>query len=722
MIATLIFANPWPWWIAVPLVVVMGAWLAWLYRRERRQVSRRTGLLLTVLRITLVVTLFLTLLAPVISTQSTRTTKDSLLLLVDQSRSMAIRDNPSGPTRAELVHKTFDGELLTRLRNMSQLRAYRFAASATAFDPRAPWAPPDGAATDLGRPAVTAVADLADERIGAVVLVSDGGHNRGPNPMEAAARLAERQVKLFTVGVGPTVPPRDIAVTEVSSGGLVFTGDQAAAAVAITSSGFAGRSIPVRVLQDGRVVGETTVTPASDLSRDTVTISFTPRGEGSQLLMVEAPPQPGEANTENNRRAFRVQVLKDKLKVLLIENEPRWEFRYLKNDLLRDKPVELTTILLSEPDHPPIPPSRQEWFKYSVVLLGDLTPSQLSPAAEQQLESFVADNGGTLIAIAGRHGMPGAWRNQRLADLLPVLPGGEAVEGRELRLQITVAGHESPMTHLVPDPAANERLWSELPAFYWQWQVPGVKPAATALLGTTASPLLVSQYYGIGKVLFMGSDNTWRWRFKVADEQFHRFWGQVIRWAARSPFSARDAHVMIGTSRDEFGEGDPVNIEARVLAADFSPLNDANNVTAVVFDGDKPLRRVRMEYVAGSGGLYRCAINDLPRGEFVLRLEVPALPQKTSQAAAHFGVRELPSQETQAVALNEPLLREMAALTGGQYFRLDQAARLPNALKFLERREQVSLELELWDTPWWFAMFCALIITEWCVRKWNGLV
>ena len=60
------------------------------------------------------------------------------------------------------------------------------------------------------------------------------------------------------------------------------------------------------------MVGETFVTPGADLSRDTVTISFTPRGEGSQLLMVEAPPQPGEANTENNRRAFRVQVLKDK--------------------------------------------------------------------------------------------------------------------------------------------------------------------------------------------------------------------------------------------------------------------------------------------------------------------------------------------------------------------------------------------------------------------------
>ncbi|MFA7005610.1 MAG: hypothetical protein WC429_16320, partial [Verrucomicrobiia bacterium] len=163
-----------------------------------------------------------------------------------------------------------------------------------------------------------------------------------------------------------------------------------------------------------------------------------------------------------------------------------------------------------------------------------------------------------------------------------------------------------------------------------------------------------------------------------------------------------------------------VKVEARVLGADFSPLNDSE-VTAIVFKDNQPLRRVRMEHVAGSGGLYRCAINDLPRAEYSLRLEVPALPQKLSQAAALFGVRDLPSQETQAVAMNEPLLKEMAALTGGKFLRLNDASRLPDELKFLERREKVSLELELWDTPWWFAVFCTLIITEWSLRKWNGL-
>ncbi|MCX7823993.1 MAG: VWA domain-containing protein, partial [Verrucomicrobiae bacterium] len=313
--AAILFSNPWPWWIAAPLAVGLGALLAWLYRRERSCVSRAVGWWLTTLRIAAALMLFLTILGPVLSTQVTRTSKDWLLLLVDQSRSMSIRDDPKGPSRFEQVQKTFDHALLQKLQAVSQLRPYRFAASVTAVEPEALWSAPDGDASDLGRPSVAALMDMANERVGAIVVVSDGGHNWGPNPIEAAAKLADRQVKLYTVGVGPSAPPKDVTVTEVATSGLVFTGDQATATVAVRTSGFRGQRLPVRIVQGDKVVGEGAITPRDDQGRDTVVVSFTPSGEGSQLLRAEVVPQAGEANAENNARDFRVQVLKDRLKV-----------------------------------------------------------------------------------------------------------------------------------------------------------------------------------------------------------------------------------------------------------------------------------------------------------------------------------------------------------------------------------------------------------------------
>jgi hypothetical protein len=721
MIAALLFANPWPWWLALPVVIALAVLLGWLYQRERRQVSTATGWLLTALRVALALMLFATLFEPIFSMQITQTRHDRLLLMVDESLSMTIQDDDKGPTRAEQVRQVLNAGLLKKMQTGSQLSAHRVTSTATTFDPALPWGVPDGDSTDLGRPIMTTVNELGAEPIGAVVLISDGGHNRGPNPLHMAARLAERKIKLHTIGVGPTSPPKDVSVAEVATTGLVFAGDQATAMVTLATSGYRGRPIPVRVLQQGKVVGGAALTPSTDSGRDTVAVSFVPEGEGGQALRVEAGAQPDEKNRDNNARDFRVQVLKDKLKVLFVESDPRWEFRYLKNDLLRDKAVSLGTILFSEPSHPALPASRQDWFKNAIVILGDVTPQQLGPEAEQQLESFVADNGGALIVIAGQRAMPAAWRGRRMADLLPVIGASETKETGELKIQLTPASRESPLTRLSPDPADNEKLWASLPAFHWQAPLASVKPGAEVLLATQDAPLLVTQYYGIGKVLFMGSDGTWRWRYKVADEYFHRFWGQIIRWAARSIFTARDEHVMIGTRQDEFFEGDAASVEARVLGPDFTTLNDAP-VTAVISQAGQPIRRTRMDYVVGTGGLYRAAIADLPAGEYTLQLEVPALTPPLSKAAASFVVRKRPMLEMLDTAMNEELLKQMAGMTGGKYYRLADAPKLADELKSLEHRERVAREIELWDSPWWFALFAALIITEWAVRKWKGLV
>ena len=41
-------------------------------------------------------------------------------------------------------------------------------------------------------------------------------------------------------------------------------------------------------------------------------------------------------------------------------------------------------------------------------------------------------------------------------------------------------------------------------------------------------PLLATHYYGKGQVLFVGFEESWRWRYNAADKYFARFWGQII--------------------------------------------------------------------------------------------------------------------------------------------------------------------------------------------------
>jgi len=84
-------------------------------------------------------------------------------------------------------------------------------------------------------------------------------------------------------------------------------------------------------------------------------------------------------------------------------------------------------------------------------------------------------------------------------------------------------------------------------------------------------PLIARHYYGRGIVLFVASDETWRWRFNEADKFFARFWGQVV-------YQIGLPHVLGSKSQlipeSDFARGKPTKVYARLFTPDFLPLDE----------------------------------------------------------------------------------------------------------------------------------------------------
>src|SRR5262249_30983897 len=112
---------------------------------------------------------------------------------------------------------------------------------------------------------------------------------------------------------------------------------------------------------------------------------------------------------------------------------------------------------------------------------------------------------------------------------------------------LTPMGQETPFLQMEAEADQSAARWASLPRHFWGL-VGRAKPGATTL-AYVAEPiapddkrkaeererdlgLIVRQNYGFGRVLFVGLDSTWRWRYKTGDTYHHRFWGQAIRWAA----------------------------------------------------------------------------------------------------------------------------------------------------------------------------------------------
>ena len=123
------------------------------------------------------------------------------------------------------------------------------------------------------------------------------------------------------------------------------------------------------------------------------------------------------------------------------------------------------------------------------------------------------------------------------------------------------------MMQLDADPERNRAIWDAMPRM--PWLLAGrAKPGATVLAVAAGrddqAAVIAAQPYGLGKVLWIGTDGTWRFRFRAGDRYHHRFWGQVVRWAAHGSLAAGNSQVRFGPVKPRSEEGEGVSLQARI--------------------------------------------------------------------------------------------------------------------------------------------------------------
>ena len=355
-------------------------------------------------------------------------------------------------------------------------------------------AKPIGESTRLG----SGVRDVLDELRGsvpaAIVLLTDGVNTDGPSLAEGAASAQRRGVPMFCVGIGSEQPVRDLKLTDLLVEDVVFVGDVVPFECKLTGTGFQGTKVNVVLREKDKPepLAKAEVTVGPDDQPQPVRILYRPTETGRFEFVVEVEPQSGELQTENNRQSHAVEVRKEKIRVLLAEAYPNFEYRYLRNMLERDETIELNTVLQeadmehAEQDKAALrvfPERKEELFAYDVIILGDVNPALLSPAAQQCLADFVDQpgKGGALVLIAGPQSMPLGFRNTPLAKLMPFdlntvrLPDPNAPLTEGFQVQPTDLGLAIPPMQLGDTPEETKAIWEHLPPLYWLMEAAGTQ-------------------------------------------------------------------------------------------------------------------------------------------------------------------------------------------------------------------------------------------------------
>ena len=423
-----------------------------------------------------------------------------------------------------------------------------------------------GSQSRLGDAVRHVLTELRGAPPSAIVLLSDGQNTEG-EPLSKASELAARKgVPLYTIGLGSAEPARDIELTELLVDDVVFVDDAVRFQAKLSARGFAGEKAVVRLKELDARRRRTRHRRASSNRRKSscradgqpkrVELTHYPKKTGERTFIIEVDKLPRELQTDNNRIERVVMVRKEKLRVLFVDSEPRYEFRYLKNYLERDETIDLNVVLLSsdpkysEQDRsaiPTFPAAKDDLFAYDVVIFGDADISYMSQSQLQNLVEFVTEKGGGVLFVAGELFNPLAYHGTPLELLLPIElsdarnPTAVGTTVRSFRPQLTLEGRGSPIFRFGDDDASSMQIWERLPELFWYFEAPRKKPGAlvlaehpTAIGSDGKLPLVLYQFVGTGKSMFHAFDDTWRWRFRAGDRYFGRFWVQTIRFLARS--------------------------------------------------------------------------------------------------------------------------------------------------------------------------------------------
>jgi hypothetical protein len=535
-----------------------------------------------------------------------------------------------------------------------------------------------------------------------VVVLSDGQHNEREAPVAKAIELGEKGLPVFPVGLGSRMPPPDIAIQGVKAPTTVFKDADVPIEARFRVSGLVEQDLIVELYRGGqdKPVDQRTIhhdgKQSSYIERFTLPLDK-PGTETLTVSIKPASPETKEVRTDNNSQAVKVNVADDKARVLLIDGEARWEFHYLASALARDRSMQVSSVVFQQPrigkvseedlrkvGNPALslPTEPDALANLDCIVLGDVTPDQLPQAERNRLLKYVADRGGTLVIVAGKRAMPlayqGAGNEDPIMKLLPVeqVRAIQPNPDRGFSVTLTHEGGQTDFLKMDKDPSKSGERWKSFQPHFWG-VVGDVKPGAAPLAfwkeengAAKRKPgevenhngLIVKHNYGFGRVLFVGLDSTWRWRYRIGDTYHHRFWGQVIRWAATDkPLVTGNDWVRFGAREPVYQQGQEVEIVAR-LGEETPPLRPdalagARIVRRQAGKPDEPLALVPLKPRPAQPRLLEGKLRDLPAGEYSIELAIPELVDKLQGPVGPNGV---PTPLRAQFSVNPTASEEMA--------------------------------------------------------------
>ncbi|OGQ78867.1 MAG: hypothetical protein A3F90_09205 [Deltaproteobacteria bacterium RIFCSPLOWO2_12_FULL_60_19] len=744
----LFFAGGFPWWAVAAVALGAAALLVYQFLGLRERLGSRRSGLLAVLRAAVYALLVFFLLSPGLVQKRVSKLKRPLAVVLDTSQSMAFpatfgNGAKPGKSRIDLVkEKLLEGKdsLMERLARDYDLRVYQLS---TGLTPLAPSTLSQLSAAGQGTRLLEALREAGREEAGggAILLFSDGIANGEEKMLDASSSLP---LPVVAVGVGDSQGYTDLRVADLGAPEFAFRGRELKIDFTVQAYGLAGKTVPLYLNRGKNLISSRSINIDRDAFEQRITLSYTPKEIGAHSFAVSLPPQPGEVITQNNQKEFKVEVKRDKIRVLTLSGSPSWNYRFLRMALKQDPFIDLVSfVFLRTPtDVVDVPDSQlslipfpideiflEELKNFDVLLLDDFSHrSYFNMLYLEKLRDFVRDGGGLAMFGGVRSFDSGGFADSPLREALPVELDGKGTYQIETRVRgtLTAVGRAHPVTRLVPDPQANEEAWKKMPPLTTFNQILRAK-GETLLQADSGLPLLTVGRFGKGRTLALMSDDVWRWSFAAVGNgespQHHlKLVRHAVRWLGQEPTFEQVRIESIAGARTPGGKSE---INVRVMNDDFTPASHA--AVRMKLAGPEGEETTLEAAQANEAGSYRADFVPVREGTYRVEAEAQLAGKVLGKDRRNFLVA-FPYGEEEDGRPRPELLKQIAEKSHGEFIPiadLNPAAldRIAAKLERLAPSEVIERrEIPLWSTLWTFALILALLSSEWWLRRKWGLI
>ncbi len=625
---------------------------------------------------------------------------------------------------------------------------------------------PQGTETRLGQALRNVIHDERTAPVSGLVVFTDGAQNAGLDATSAIQVAKDAKIPVYTVGIGSAQRPANVRISDLVAPARAYPGDDFTVTGYVQAQELSGRTVSVELTsRPGGKGGSPEAVKVEGIERITlggrgeilpVKFAVTPGEKGRRTFRISVKAPPEDNNATDDQQEVDIEIVDRQTHVLLIASGPTREYTFLRNMLRRDKEI-VVDVWLQSSSGPLVsqdanqilegfPATPQELFEYDAIVGFDPDWLKLTPDDIDRLERWVAEKAGGLIVIPGPVETD-RWVNEprfaKLRSLYPVefnrrmamLEDGRFGSETPWPIEFTREGLEAEFLWLADSAPASQQIWSNFPGVFGYFNVRGAKQGATvfahysdpeAAAGGQLPVYMASQFFGAGRVFYLGSGEMWRLR-ALDDAYFEQFYTKLLRHVTQGRLLVGSSRGMLLVERDRYLLGSTVAVRVMLNNAQFEPL-DAVEVSLQIVLPDSTVKSIKLAADPSRKGMFVGQFAALQEGTYRLEIAVPESDEKLSK---RIQVR-VPDLERESPERNDSLLNEIAQQTGGQSYvgtaaMLGQKG-LPPLIAQLKDRSETSYLSSVkdaeFDRLWmrglmWF--ICGALCLEWLLRRLSKL-